>query len=53
MEKQEEKQNSSSCNEKEDAVKVLYPLCKDCPYGKDHEICYPCWKYILGQEGYR
>lgn len=25
--------------------------CIDCPYGKHHEICYPCYKDLLGQEG--
>lgn len=27
-----------------------YP-CNGCPYGKNHEICFPCYKDLLGQEG--
>lgn len=25
--------------------------CDGCPYGKHHEICFPCWKKLLGQGG--
>ena len=25
--------------------------CVDCPYGKYHEICFPCYKDLLGREG--
>ena len=53
MEKQEEKNHPSSCDLKEDAAKQRHPLCYGCPYGRTHEICFPCWKYLLGQPGYR
>lgn len=25
--------------------------CSGCPYGKGREVCFPCWKKILGQGG--
>lgn len=25
--------------------------CVGCPYGRHHEICFPCWKKLLGQGG--
>lgn len=25
--------------------------CINCPYGRNHEICFPCYKDLLGQEG--
>ena len=53
MKKQEDERNSSSCESAvEDAVESLHPLCNGCPYGRAHEFCFPCWKYLLGQEGY-
>lgn len=53
MEKQEDKKRPSSWNIAEDADKNRHPLCVGCPYGREHEICFPCWRYLLGQEGYR
>lgn len=52
MKKQEDKRNSSSCKVGEDVVEKQHPLCEGCPYGREHEFCFPCWKYLLGQEGY-
>ena len=52
MKKQEDKEKISSCERKEDAVQELHPLCNGCPYGREHEFCFPCWRYLLGQEGY-
>lgn len=51
MEKQEEKKNSSG-EASEDVVGRQHPLCYGYPYGRVHEFCFPCWKYLLGQEGY-
>lgn len=25
--------------------------CVNCPYGRHREICFPCYKDLLGQEG--
>lgn len=25
--------------------------CINCPYGRHREICFPCYKDLLGQEG--
>jgi hypothetical protein len=25
--------------------------CINCPYGRNREICFPCYKDLLGQEG--
>ncbi|MBQ6409147.1 MAG: hypothetical protein IJJ64_14085 [Butyrivibrio sp.] len=27
-----------------------YP-CHGCPYGREHRICFPCYKNLLGQTG--
>ena len=26
------------------------PACVDCPYGRNHEFCFPCMKKILGRK---
>jgi len=36
--------------EKKKHAALKHP-CKGCCYGKNHEICFPCWKEILGQRG--
>ena len=53
MKKQEDETKPSFCKSLEDVVEKLHPLCDGCPYGRAHEFCFPCWKYLLGQEGYR
>ena len=54
MKEQEDKKDTSSCKPKaEGVVNKQHPLCNGCPYGRAHEFCFPCWKYLLGQEGYR
>lgn len=52
MEKQEDKKDISSCEVLEDVVSKPHPLCIGCPYGRAHEFCFSCMKYLLGQEGY-
>ena len=37
--------------DKEYITKRRLPSCKDCCYGKHHEVCFPCYKDMLGQEG--
>jgi len=31
-------------------IRSDYP-CRGCPYGRDHRICFPCYKNLLGQKG--
>lgn len=37
---------------RKDEAEKPQSLCTGCPYGRNHEFCFPCWKHILGQEGY-
>lgn len=30
---------------------MIPSCCIHCPYGKHNEICFPCYKDLLGQEG--
>lgn len=52
MKKREDEKRLSSCKRTEDVAERLHPLCDGCPYGRAHEFCFLCWKYLLGQEGY-
>lgn len=52
MNTQEEETKTVSCEAEEDVADTLHPLCNGCPYGRAHEFCFPCLKYILGQGGY-
>lgn len=37
--------------EQEMVIKEVPICCKNCPYGRNHEFCFPCLKDLLGQEG--
>ena len=52
LDEQEEEKKTVTNEGKEDVVNTLHPLCNGCPYGRAHEFCFPCLKYILGQGGY-
>ena len=52
MNEQEEEKKSVSSEIEGDVADTLHPLCNGCPYGRAHEFCFPCMKYILGQGGH-
>ena len=51
-EKKIKSENYTKISTREDGAVKPHSLCAGCPYGRNHEICFPCWKFILGQEGY-
>lgn len=45
-------ENASEGSGTKDEAEKPHSLCTGCPYGRNREFCFPCWKHILGQEGY-